>query len=348
MNIETKDFSFLTKFMSQFKKIKNVDLGKAKVDQKQHEQLAKVVQANPYIQDVKMNAGGMSEKAKELMRAELEKNKEIRRVGAGMEGDDDATGLDLHGTDVNIQAVAKMVRHKNNIEDLDLSGNKLGNHGVKDVAVMIEENQTIKRLMLNNCNFGTKGLQHLVSSLCKDPDETVEYLDIRNNHSIPDKLLKMLLVLVFKNRNIQEIEYTLNEEENQQRKEDYCRMVDKEGMDILEAQKHLGHGHHDEYEWYDYALVFPWLWKSFIHAKHEAFAFKYDPEVMRLLEENEMKPIRTMMYFWTVMYYLMIFTLPFVFKKQYCGGLFYKELYLCYGTYAILNAIWEVVVVLRI
>ena len=33
MNIETKDFSVLTKFMSQFKKIKNVDLGQAKVDQ---------------------------------------------------------------------------------------------------------------------------------------------------------------------------------------------------------------------------------------------------------------------------------------------------------------------------
>lgn len=162
-----------------------------------------------------MNAGGMSKKAKDLMKAELEKNKEIRRVGAGMEGDEDGTELDLHGKDVNIQAVAKMVKHKSNLEDLDLSGNKLGNHGVKDVAVMIEENQTIKRLMLKNCDIGTKGLQQLVSSLCKDPDETVEYLDLRDNHSIPDKHLKMLLVLVFKNRNIQEIEYSLNEEENQ-------------------------------------------------------------------------------------------------------------------------------------
>ena len=48
-------------------------------------------------------------------------------------------------------------------------------------------------------------------------------------------------------------------------------------MDPLEAQKHLGHGHHDHYHWYDYALLLPWLWKSFVHAKHEAFAFKYDP-----------------------------------------------------------------------
>ena len=106
-----------------------------------------------------MNAGGMSKKAKELMKAELEKNKEIRRVGGGMDDDIDGTELDLHGKDVNIQAVAKMVKHKSNLEDLDLSGNKLGNHGVTDVAVMIEENQTIKRLMLNNCDIGTKGLQ---------------------------------------------------------------------------------------------------------------------------------------------------------------------------------------------
>ena len=95
-------------------------------------------------------------------------------------------------------------------------------------------------------------------------------------------------------------------------------------------------------------MIFPWLWKSFIHAKHEAFAFKYDPEVMHFLEENEMKPIRVMMYFWSVMYYFILFGLSFVFKQQYCGGLFYEQLYYCYGAYAILNGIWEVYLVLRI
>ena len=106
--------------------------------------------------------------------------------------------------------------------------------------------------------------------------------------------------------------------------------------------------HHHGYKWWDYALVFPWIWKSFVHAKHEAFAFKYDPEVMTLLEHTEMVPIRIMMYFWSVMYYLILFVLPFIFKKEYCGGLFYVELYIIYGTYAILNAFWEVYVVLRI
>ena len=69
---------------------------------------------------------------------------------------------------------------------------------------------------------------------------------------------------------------------------------------------------------------------------------------MRLLEENEIKPIRIMMYFWTVIYFLIIFSTPFVFKKDYCGGLFYEELYYVYASYALLNALWEVYVVLRI
>ena len=72
--------------------------------------------------------------------------------------------------------------------------------------------------------------------------------------------------------------------------------------------------HHSHYRCWEYALFFPWLWKSMVHAKHEAFAFAYNPEVMRHLEDSEMKPIRVMMYFWSVMYYLILFVLPFIFR----------------------------------
>ena len=48
------------------------------------------------------------------------------------------------------------------------------------------------------------------------------------------------------------------------------------------------------------------------------------------------------------MYYIILFILPIVFKKQYCGGLFYNELYYIYAAYAILNAVWEVYVVFKI
>ena len=224
----------------------------------------------------------------------------------------------------------------------------LGNHGAKDITAMIEENSTIKRLKLKNTGIGSQGLQLIVSALCSEGNENLESLDIQGNY-IPDKHLKMLLVLMYKNRNIQEIWYTLVETENQDRKSKYLKMIQEEGLGAQEAARRMtGHGHHDHYKWWHYALVGPWLWKSFVHAKHEAFAFKYDPEIMRLLEEEEMRPIRIMMYFWSVMYYIILFALPFVFKKDYCGGLFYNELYICYGSYAILNAGWEVYVVLRI
>ena len=61
-----------------------------------------------------------------------------------------------------------------------------------------------------------------------------------------------------------------------------------------------------------------------------------------------MRPIRVMMYFWSVVYYIILFVLPFLFKQDYCGGLFYPGLYFCYGIHALLNAGWEVYVVLRI
>ena len=114
MTANTKDFSFLTKFMTQFKKIKNVDMGKAKASKKDLDELAKVVQSNPYIQEMKMNEGGMSKKAKDLMHAELAKNKEIHRYGhAAMEGiDDDAKELDLHDQHVDTQALTKMIKFK--------------------------------------------------------------------------------------------------------------------------------------------------------------------------------------------------------------------------------------------
>ena len=62
---------------------------------------------------MKMNEGGMSKQAKELMKAELAKNKEIHRYGAAVEGiDDDAKELDLHDQHVDTQALTKMIKFK--------------------------------------------------------------------------------------------------------------------------------------------------------------------------------------------------------------------------------------------
>ena len=69
--MDLQELSFLTKFMSQFKKIKHVDIGESKIKQKELGELTKVVQENPYIQGVKLNDRSMSKKAKALMQAEL-------------------------------------------------------------------------------------------------------------------------------------------------------------------------------------------------------------------------------------------------------------------------------------
>ena len=52
---------------------------------------------------------------------------------------------------MNVAAVSKMIRDFNALETLDLSGNLLGNHGARDIAALIEENSTIKKLTLFNC-----------------------------------------------------------------------------------------------------------------------------------------------------------------------------------------------------
>ena len=106
-----------------------------------------------------------------------------------------------------------MIRDYSALETLDLSDNYIGNDGAKDIAAMIEENKTIKKLKLTNCHIGTKGLQVIVSALSKEGCENLEFLDIRGN-AIPDKQLKILLVLMYNNRNIREIDYSLCEEKN--------------------------------------------------------------------------------------------------------------------------------------
>lgn len=45
----------------------------------------------------------------------------------------------------------------------------------------------------------------------------------------------MLLVLMYKNRNIQEIQYSLIDPENEARKLEYIDMIEKENIDAVRA-----------------------------------------------------------------------------------------------------------------
>ena len=68
-------------------------------------------------------------------------------------------------------------------------------------------------------------MQEICSALCRQGNENLEYLDIRGNF-VPDKHLKMLLVLMYKNRKIQDIEYTLTEDKNNERRKEYMKLVE--------------------------------------------------------------------------------------------------------------------------
>ena len=56
-------------------------MGQTKIQQAELGELTKAIQHNPFIQEVKMNEKHMTRKAKQLMKSELAKNREIQRYG---------------------------------------------------------------------------------------------------------------------------------------------------------------------------------------------------------------------------------------------------------------------------
>ena len=55
MNLPSGDLGFLTKFMNQFKKIKNIDMGNQKIEKGQMGELTEAIKHNPFIQEFKFN-----------------------------------------------------------------------------------------------------------------------------------------------------------------------------------------------------------------------------------------------------------------------------------------------------
>ena len=96
--------------------------------------------------------------------------------------------------------------------------------------------------------------------------------------------------------------------------------------------------------------MFPvWIWKTFIHAKHEAFRFKYDSKSMQNLELTQMRGIGIAMYLFTIIYFCMMFIGPFFFVKGYeCGEGINHWVYITYAVYGVITGIYEVVAVKRI
>lgn len=82
-----------------------------------------------------------------------------------------------------------------------------------------------------------------------------------------------------------------------------------------------------------------------MHAKHEAFRFKYDTQSLADLEENFMGKLGVFLYVNAFVYYIIMFVCPFVFVSQECGGGLHFSSHLIYMLYSVVNAIFEVLAV---
>ena len=93
-------------------------------------------------------------------------------------------------------------------------------------------------------------------------------------------------------------------------------------------------------------IIFPvWIWKTFIHAKHEAFRFKFDAERLHHVENTSMRSIGIAMYILTFIYFGMIFGLPNIFSRGECGTGIESWVYYLYGAQALVTGLYEITAV---
>ena len=96
-------------------------------------------------------------------------------------------------------------------------------------------------------------------------------------------------------------------------------------------------------------FCFPiWCWKSLIHDKHEAFRFKYNTVSMKSLEEKVMPSIKRQLYYWSLIYYLIVFVVPYFFIDLECEKTFSNWLFVIFSLYMLASGIWETYVVFKI
>ena len=107
----------------------------------------------------------------------------------------------------------------------------------------------------------------------------------------------------------------------------------------------LTHAHELPLKCWHY-IVFPvWIWKTFIHAKHEAFRFKYDSESLKVVEKQKMKSIGRAMYFLTFIYFFMMFVFPALFVNGECGDGLGDWVFYLYLVQALGTGLYELIAV---
>eukprot|EP00352_Strombidinopsis_acuminata_P000872 CAMPEP_0176341542 /NCGR_PEP_ID=MMETSP0126-20121128/2460_1 /TAXON_ID=141414 ORGANISM="Strombidinopsis acuminatum, Strain SPMC142" /NCGR_SAMPLE_ID=MMETSP0126 /ASSEMBLY_ACC=CAM_ASM_000229 /LENGTH=85 /DNA_ID=CAMNT_0017686419 /DNA_START=2269 /DNA_END=2526 /DNA_ORIENTATION=- len=78
-----------------------------------------------------------------------------------------------------------------------------------------------------------------------------------------------------------------------------------------------------------------------IHAKHEAFRFKYEPKATIALEKEISKSMGYVLYLNAIIYYIIMFVCPIVFVYP-CGEGVNPVSHIIYCTYAFFSSLYEI------
>ena len=149
-----------------------------------------------------------------MLKNEIEKNKAIYEVNKALSNNYDTSGKELNLAGQNLRDLRflpKMIREFNNLETLDLSNSDLRKkESVHQLCQMIDENDSIKHLVLRHCNINGNTLTEIADSLTKTKNENLTKLDIRDN-PIQDEQYKVLFGMLQNNKTLLNVEYTLYE-----------------------------------------------------------------------------------------------------------------------------------------
>jgi len=283
----------------------------------------------------------------EKIEAELTKNRLIQAIinDATMHDEkDEALYLGWKGFK-DISFLEKYLEHYPSIKNVDLSHNTIGNAGCERMAHLLTKFRHIKKCSLKGNNIGSDGLQTICSALAlhKKEGSQLEELDIEEN-PINDKSLKMLLAMLLNNNSILSIKYSLSEPKNL---ELMSKWKEYSHMRAEQIRKKLLVKHLPVVPTWQ-KIVFPiWLWKSLMHDKHEAFAFKYNTYILKAIESEIMEHIGKVLYINTAFYYFIVFFCPLFFMNE-CGLGLHMHTHVIYFLFAITSIMIEMLIVLWI
>lgn len=79
-----------------------------------------------------------------------------------------------------VKALAKVLKENQTIISIDISGNNIGSEGAKALANILKENQTLTSIELRNNNIGHEGIKAIAEAL--KANQTITSIDLSWNH----------------------------------------------------------------------------------------------------------------------------------------------------------------------